>query len=478
MNSKRPGYTQTLKLRWSLLLLVALVVFVLLANARQAPSSASAPAAAGTPEEIVAEEITSQEASTDAPPLAVAIATPTDHELQLQTDSLPLLERTVTFLENIDAPLFERADDNRKTVVIQRGDTLSGILTRFNTHSALGPLLKIKNQISPLLNLKPGKPIHLEIKADKLVALVYEKTPTEHLEIALDGGKYAVTNRTLPIERQEAHAYGTIENSFYLAALKAGLSDKTIIEMVNILGWDIDFVLDVRHGDQFSVVYEEEYLNGEKLRGGDIQALEFINRGKTYRAIRYTNAAGNIDYFTPNGKSLRKPFLRNPIEYRRISSHFNPKRLHPIFKTVRPHRGVDYAAPTGTPVRSSGDGKIAFRGKKSGYGNVVIIQHGQNYSTLYAHLSKFARGQRRGSRVRQEQIIGYVGSTGYATGPHLHYEFRINDVHRNPLTVKLPDSKPLPKKQIPHFKKAITPMIAKLDTLQKAYAAIIPVKSK
>jgi len=215
-------------------------------------------------------------------------------------------------------------------------------------------------------------------------------------------------------------------------------------------------------------------MNGEKLRPGNILAIEFINRGKTYRAVRHTTADNRHDYFTPAGKSMRKPFIRNPIEYTRVSSHFNPRRLHPILKITRPHRGVDYAAPTGTPIRASGDGKIIFRGSKPGYGNVVIIQHGQAYSTLYAHLSRFAAKQRRGSQVRQKQVIGYVGSTGYATGPHLHYEFRINGVHRNPLTVKLPDSRPLPKKQIPAFKRSTAPMLAKLDTLKRAYAAITP----
>ncbi len=455
MSSKHTTYTQTLKLRWSLLLLAALVVFVLLANANQTQ-----------PPALVAETVT------PTVPTVVAMAQPGD-SAATRTDSLSLLERTAAFLtgSNVVAPPGHK-NANRKTVVVKRGDTLSGILDRFNVHSSLGALLRLKEQIAPLLRLQPGNSMHLDIEDNKLVALTYERSRTKHLKIALEGEKYTVTNRALSVEKQEAHAFGVIKNSFYQAALEAGLSDKIIVEMANILGWDIDFVLDVRAGDQFSVVYEKEYLDGEKLRDGDIRAIEFLNNGKTYRAVRYTNADGNSDYFTPQGKNMRKPFLRNPIEYTRISSHFNPRRLHPIFKTVRPHRGVDYAASTGTPVRAAGDGRIKFRGKKAGYGNVVIVEHGGKYSTLYAHLSRFARGQRRGSRVRQKQTIGYVGMSGYATGPHLHYEFRVNNVHKNPLTVKLPDSRSLPKSKMAHFKRAASPVLAKLDTLKKAYASI------
>ncbi len=465
MHSKRPTYIQVLKLRWSLLLLVALVVFVLMANARQIPAVRPVAPPEAAPQTAAAT------APAEAAPTAVAVAAPGRREPP-QSNWFLLDRATVLLTENIDIPPLKDANTDRKTIIINRGDTLSGILDRASVHSALGALLRVKKQIMPLLNLKPDNPMHLEIENNKLISLVYELSPTEHLEITLEGEKYAVTSRTLQTEKQEAYAFGTIRNSFYQAGLEAGLPDKVIIEMANILGWDLDFVLDVRQGDQFSVVYEEEYLDGEKLRDGTVLAIEFMNNGKTYRAIRYTGANGRSDYFSPDGKNMRKPFLRNPIEYRRISSYFNSSRLHPIFKTVRPHQGVDYAAPTGTPVRSSGDGRIIFRGKKPGYGNVVIVRHGLKYSTLYAHLSKFARGQRRNTRVRQGQTIGYVGITGFATGPHLHYEFRVNNVHKNPLTVKLPDSKSLPKSEMARFKQAASPMLAKLDTLKRAYASI------
>ena len=456
MDSAPPTYTQSVKLRWSLLLLTALAVFVLLANARQQlPEVQTTAPLADAATTVAMVQPARQVWSRPNPPSAIRRSS-----LLLKEDS--------------DTPHEEPISAETQTAIIRRGDTLSGILDDANVHSTLGALLEIKKHIAPLLNLQPGNILHLEIENSTLLSLIYEISPIERLEVTLNNKKYTANHRILPIEKQEAHAFGTIHSSFYQAALAAGLSDKTIVEMANILGWDIDFVLDVRQGDQFSVIYENEYLNGEKLRPGSILAIEFINRGKTYRAVRHTTADNRQDYFTPAGKSMRKPFIRSPIEYTRVSSHFNPRRLHPIFKTTRPHRGVDYAAPRGTPIRASGDGKITFRGSKPGYGNVVIIQHGQAYSTLYAHLSKFSGGQRRGSQVRQKQVIGYVGSTGYATGPHLHYEFRINGVHRNPLTVKLPDSSPLPTKEIPAFKQSTAPMFAKLDTLKRAYAAITP----
>lgn len=466
MDSQHSTYFQRFKLRWGTLAFTALVVFVLLANARQ-----TQPEAGTAQAQTVATQ--APEAVATQAPEAVALAEP--GETPLREDRLSLIESASLPLAPETAPPPEDpgcgAEANCIKVLVSRGDTLSGILDRFDVHSSLGELLKIKKQIAPLMRLRPGNPMHLVTRDDKLVSLIYEHSPTERLEVTLDGESYTAENRALPVEKRETHAFGAVDSSFYKAGVKAGLSDKIIIEMANILGWDIDFVLDIRRGDQFSVIYEEEFLDGEKLRDGRIHAVEFINRGKTYRALWYTGAGGDSDYFSPAGKSMRKPFLRNPIEYARVSSHFNPRRLHPIFKTIRPHRGVDYAAPTGTPIRASGDGKVTFVGKKTGYGNVIIVQHGRVYSTLYAHLSKFARGLRRGNRVKQAQVIGYVGSTGYSTGPHLHYEFRVNGVHKNPLTVKLPDSTPLPKKEMARFKQAVVSRLAELDTLNKAYVA-------
>ena len=315
----------------------------------------------------------------------------------------------------------------------------------------------------------------MKSRKGKLVSLVYEEIPSaERLEIILSGDRYEVTKGALEIAKHEAHAFGIVTSTFYEAGIQAGLSKKIITNMASILEWDIDFGLDVRKGDYFSVIYEEEYLNGEKLRDGSIRAVEFVNNGKTHRAVLYTDEEGNDSYFSPDGKSMRKPFLRNPIEYTRISSYFTHARLHPILKTVRPHRGIDYAAAHGTPIRATGSGKIASLGEKAGYGNVVIINHGKTYSTLYAHLSRFANGISNGTQISQGQIIGYVGATGYATGPHLHYEFRINGIHQNPLTVKLPESDSLPQSEMARFSRSVLGELAKLDTLKTAYLPANP----
>jgi murein DD-endopeptidase MepM/ murein hydrolase activator NlpD len=277
-----------------------------------------------------------------------------------------------------------------------------------------------------------------------------------------------------PVEMRTKHATGTISDSLFLAARSAGLSDRKAIELAGIFAWDIDFTHEVRKGDRFTVVYEEQYQSGEKIGEGPIVAAEFINQNTIYRAIRYSDPEGNTDYYTPDGSRLRKSFLRNPIKpgLFRISSHFNLKRRHPILHKIRAHKGVDYAASTGTPIRATGDGKIVHRGRKGGYGNTIIIQHGQRYSTLYAHLSKFAKNMRVGQRVKQGQVIGYVGASGLATGPHLHYEFQLDGVHRNPLTVKYPSGEPVPERYKQDFLAKIASPVAQLDTLNRLVLAL------
>ena len=241
------------------------------------------------------------------------------------------------------------------------------------------------------------------------------------------------------------------------------MSDGLIMGLAGIFGWDIDFALDIRQGDSFTVFYEELYLEGEKVGDGNIIAAEFVNNNHTYRAYRYTDSNNKTEYYSPDGKSMRKPFMRTPVDLARISSHFNLRRRHPVLNKIRAHRGVDYAASTGTAIKATGDGKVMHRGKKGGYGNTIILRHGNTYTTLYAHMSKYARKTSVGSRVKQGQIIGYIGSTGLATGPHLHYEFRVNGVHRNPLKVKLPSANPLPDSEMDRYQASIQPMIVQLD---------------
>jgi len=251
--------------------------------------------------------------------------------------------------------------------------------------------------------------------------------------------------------------HATIAYSLALAGERAGLSDDLIMQLTNIFAWDIDFATNLYPGDQFTVVYENNEANS-----GQIVAAEFVNRGKIFTAIRYKDREGNVNYYSPEGKTMRKAFLSSPVEYTHISSHFDTHRRHPILNRIRAHKGIDYAARTGTPVKSAGDGVVTFIGRKGGYGQVMIVQHGQRYETLYAHLSNFKRGLQNGDPVRQGEIIGYVGQTGLATGPHLHYEFRIDGIHRNPETLSLGDATPLSHHLLADFKAKSQPLLAQL----------------
>ena len=238
------------------------------------------------------------------------------------------------------------------------------------------------------------------------------------------------------------------------------------MRLVAIFGWDIDFALDIRKGDSFTILYEEQYKNGVKVAEGPIIAAEFINQGKAIRAIRYSENNERNDYYDANGDAMRKAFLRTPVDFfSRISSRFSLGRKHPVLNKIRAHKGVDYAAATGTPVRATGDGVIVFAGKNGGFGRTIKLKHGGTYSTVYAHLRRIAKNIRRGKKVKQGQIIGYVGQSGLATGPHLHYEFQIHGVHRNPLTVKLPKVKAIAKENLTEFKKTIVPILAELDRI-------------
>jgi murein DD-endopeptidase MepM/ murein hydrolase activator NlpD len=257
------------------------------------------------------------------------------------------------------------------------------------------------------------------------------------------GESYRVAEEAAPLERRIMMRSAEIKSSLFAATDAARLSDTVASQIADVFSTDIDFHRDLRRGDRFTVVYEMYFEAGEPVRSGRVLAAEFVNQGKAYQAIWYQHPNGQGDYYTPEGKSIRKAFLRSPLEFSRISSGFTEARFHPILQRWRAHRGIDYAAPTGTGVRATADGIIEQASYDRGYGNVVVIRHQQKYTTLYGHLSRFARGISRGDRVSQGQVIGYVGSTGLATGPHLHYEFRINDVHQDPLRVVMPEAPPI-----------------------------------
>ena len=362
-------------------------------------------------------------------------------------------------------------------ITIKSGDNLSLIFPRVGLSARdVYNVAKLGKDIKPLLNLKPGQTLRFDIseQAGKktLQQLQLQLSPIKMFSVTATDESYQAKLHERDVEQRQVHASGRIESSLFEAGITAGLSDKLIMELAYIFGWDIDFALDLRKDDNFTLIYSEDYLDGDKIADGSILAAQFTNHGKTFRAVRYTDDSGRSQYYSPTGDSMRKAFSRTPVHFSRISSKFNPNRKHPVLKTSRPHRGVDYAAARGTPILATGDGKISFRGTKGGYGRTVVLTHGGKYTTLYAHMSNFKRGLKTGSRVKQGQTIGFIGSSGLATGPHLHYEFRVNGVHRNPLTVSLPKAEALANKYRADFKTKSQPLLAQLDSLNSTAIAL------
>jgi murein DD-endopeptidase MepM/ murein hydrolase activator NlpD len=363
-------------------------------------------------------------------------------------------------------------DTGWQVVNVRSGQTLGDIFQQQGLGAAdLARLLDDRNNTSALRNIHPGQEFAFLRNGDgSLHALRFDRD--EHTRViasfAADGLKQTTLERN--IERRTHVAHGTIDGSLYGAGEAAGMSDALLAQLANAFGYDLDFAHDLRDGDNFTVVYDDVYREGERLRDGNVIAATFINRGKRYSAFRFTNRAGETLYYTEDGRPLRKSFLRMPVDFAKVTSRFSAARLHPILGTMRAHQGVDFAAPIGTPIHAAGAGKIAFRGWQSGYGNVVIVQHDAHHSTLYGHMSRFATEQ-IGQRVAQGQTIGFVGMTGLATGPHVHYEFRVDGQHRDPLTVTLPKPEPLPAAEFARFRSQTQPMLAKLKTLEATQLA-------
>ncbi len=349
-------------------------------------------------------------------------------------------------------------------VEVKKGESLSIIFERLGlSPTVLFQIMSLGESTRVLKELMPGQSLHFLIEGKKLQALRFESNLTTTLEIVKQEAGFSSNIIISPLDKRTNESHGTIDSSLFIAGQKAGLSDNLIMQLVSIFGWDIDFALDIRKGDQFNVIYEEHYKDATKVGEGPILAAEFVNRKQSYRAVRYISPEGETNYFSQDGISMRKAFLRTPLKFSRISSGFNLRRKHPVLNRIRAHKGVDYAAPTGTPIKATGDGTVLLAGKKGGYGNTVILKHGGTRSSLYAHMSRFSRNIKKWKRVKQGQIIGYVGKSGLATGPHLHYEFRVNGVHRNPLTVKLPKASSVPAKYLVDFKRQTATLLARLD---------------
>ncbi|PIV32407.1 MAG: peptidase M23 [Lysobacterales bacterium CG02_land_8_20_14_3_00_62_12] len=361
------------------------------------------------------------------------------------------------------------------SIQVQSGQTLGQICASEGIKTGqLQALLQGLPNASRLGQLRPGDRVGLR-RNDRgaLTGMQLDDDLGERFLITLDDhGLPQAQALGGAVELRVRVASGQIEDSLFGAAEQAGLSDPMTLQLAKVFAYDIDFAQDLRVGDAFSVVLQERYRDGEKISGGDILAAAFVNRGKRYDALRFTPPGSNPEYYDRSGRSLRKAFIRTPVEFTRISSRFSSARKHPILGRTRAHHGVDYAAPSGTPVIAAADGRIVQSGWQNGYGNTVVIDHGRGHSTLYGHLSRIAGHGRRGNRVSQGSVIGYVGMTGLATGPHLHYEFRINGVHRDPLSVTMPPPPPLAAGLLAVFRRATAPLLAQLAEAEARHGTV------
>ncbi|MCB1827546.1 MAG: peptidoglycan DD-metalloendopeptidase family protein [Coxiellaceae bacterium] len=339
-----------------------------------------------------------------------------------------------------------------QTATIRKGDSLTSVFARKKLPTnQLIAIMSVPEITSITRALHPGNTIDLLLTNDhQLLQLVYKPDIATEIVISHHDNHFQGAIHHLPVEHRQQYSHATIRASLFNAGIKANIPCKLIMQLVDIFQWDVDFASDIRAGDSFDVIYDQQYVNGEPVATGNILAATFINRGKEYNAIRYEAPDGDVGYYTITGRSLKRAFTRTPVKFTRISSYFKPRRWHPVLHRFRKHTGVDYAAPAGTPIKATGNGRIAFIGRKGGYGNAIIIDHGNKVTTLYGHMLRFAKDMTANKRVTQGQVIGYVGMTGLATGYHLHYEFRIDNKHHDPLTVALPKGLPVAAK----FRKA------------------------
>jgi len=379
---------------------------------------------------------------------------------------LPVRQQAPSLFEPGDSP-DGFPEDTWHRVRVKSGQSLDAIFRAegFNP-GTLHEILSLNEDTRSLKRIRPGDEFAFMAKPDgSLERMRYTIDDERYLVVDNQSGTPNAWIQAREITREMVETEGTIESSLFLAGKSAGLSDAMVMKLANVFGWDIDFVLDIRAGDRFFMVYEKIYRDGEYLRDGEVLAATFINQGERFQAIRY-DAGSGAQYYAPDGRHMRKAFLRAPLNFSYISSNFNPNRFHPILKRVKAHNGIDYRAPTGTPVYAAGDGKVIESAKNQYNGNYVFIQHANSIVTKYLHFSR--RAVKKGQRVRQGQVIGYVGATGLAQGPHLHYEFVVRGKHRNPRTVALPAVEPLEEGALTHFETHASPYLAQLNRLESA----------
>lgn len=382
----------------------------------------------------------------------------------------PVARQTV--VENLDLKLGaiaagnETSDTYWREERFNRGDTFASLLSRLGVDpDDTSKLVKENGGSKPFRVLRPGMNVQAQTTEEgDLVSLRFMAGRETVLGFDRDGNAFKTIEEQAALTRIVKSAAGEIRSSLFAATDDADLPDGIATQIAEIFSGDIDFHRDLRRGDRFAVVYETFHHEGHEARSGRVLAAEFVNNAKVYRAVWFQDQDGQASYYTPEGKSLRKAFLRSPLEFSRVTSGFS-MRFHPILQQWRQHKGVDYGAPTGTRVRATADGIIDFIGKQNGYGNTVVLRHHGSVTTLYAHLNGFPGGLTKGTRVQQGDVIGFVGATGWATGPHLHYEFRVGAEHRNPLTVAMPAAEPVPAHRLAAFKSETRAVTAYLDSL-------------
>ncbi|OLU33765.1 peptidase M23 [Pseudomonas sp. PA15(2017)] len=356
-------------------------------------------------------------------------------------------------------------DPHNKTVAVENGDTLSTVFSKVGlSPNTLHEVINSSKEAKQLTRLKVGQELQFQLSEDgQLQSLHSQLSDLESVSLSKTDSGYDFKRELVKPDVHESYAHGVINSSLFVAAKRAGLSHNLTMDLANIFGYDIDFAMDIREGDEFEVIYQNKKVGDKSVGTGNILSARFTNRGKTFTAVRYTDKQGNVSYYDADGNSMRKAFIRTPVDFARISSRFSNGRKHPILNKIRAHKGVDYAAPRGTPIKAAGDGKVVLAGRKGGYGNTIVLQHGSRYRTLYAHMQGFAKGVRTGGSVKQGQIIGYIGTTGLSTGPHLHYEFQVNGTHVDPLSQKLPMSDPIARQEKQRFLQMSKPLMARMD---------------
>ncbi|MFZ4535054.1 peptidoglycan DD-metalloendopeptidase family protein [Propionivibrio sp.] len=393
-----------------------------------------------------------------------------DNHVQLQT-VLELLTTHPGTLNNTESATFLREE------LILRSDTVSSLMARLGIldQDALEFMLKNRETQAISRQLRPGKVVTAKTgEHGKLIALYFPLNNKDAmLVVEKRDNSFFSSEQALSLEAQTVVKSGEISSSLFNATDAVGIPDAIATQLAEIFSGDIDFYRDLRRGDRFSLVYESLTHRGQPIRSGRILSAEFTNNQKTYSAYWFQSEVGKGGYYTAAGKNLRKAFLRSPLEFSRVTSGFSSSRLHPVLQISRAHKGVDYGAPTGTHVRSVADATVEFSGRQGGYGNLIILKHQGTYSTAYGHLNGFAAGIRRGARVNQGDTIGYVGQTGLSSGPHLHYEFRVNSQQVNPLAVTLPGAIPLEASQISQFRTATEPLRAHLVLAKQINLAAI-----